>query len=145
MKLRTGLILGSSFLAGLGVASFIGLSDPSRYQSLIGASALARDASQKSDSPEETLKLLNLFGSVLDLVKNDYVEPVTDKKLIENALDGLVGNLDPHSSFMTEKQYKEMMTQISGKFGGWGRRSFTKMDMSALYRRLRALRPSAPG
>lgn len=120
MKLRTGLILGSSFLAGLGVASFIGLSDPSRYESVIGASALARDASQKSDSPEETLKLLNLFGSVLDLVKNDYVEPVTDKKLIENALDGLVGNLDPHSSFMTEKQYKEMMTQISGKFGGLG-------------------------
>lgn len=120
MKLRTGLILGSSFLAGLGVASVLGFTDSSHHQLLIGESASARDTSTNNETPEETLKLLNLFGSVLDLVKNDYVEPVTDKKLIENALDGLVGNLDPHSSFMNEKQYKEMMTQISGKFGGLG-------------------------
>jgi carboxyl-terminal processing protease len=50
----------------------------------------------------------------------DYVEPVSDKKLIEQAIGGMVSSLDPHSNFLDDAAYKDLRTSTSGKFGGIG-------------------------
>src|SRR6185312_10110829 len=62
----------------------------------------------------------SLVKEIYDQVKASYVEPVTDKKLAENAIKGMLAGLDPHSSYMTAKEYKEMMVQTRGEFGGLG-------------------------
>jgi carboxyl-terminal processing protease len=63
---------------------------------------------------------LNMVREIYDQVKSSYVEPVTDKQLIEGAVKGMLGSLDPHSSYMDAKEYKEMMVQTRGEFGGLG-------------------------
>ena len=75
-------------------------------------------AEKKND--EETYRLLNLFGDVFERVRSGYVENVTDEKLIEAAITGMLTSLDPHSSFMNAKNYKNMQVQTRGKFGGLG-------------------------
>jgi carboxyl-terminal processing protease len=61
-----------------------------------------------------------LFSDVLERVRADYVDPVTDDKLIENALNGMLSSLDPHSSYMNKKEFSDMQTQTKGEFGGLG-------------------------
>ncbi len=68
----------------------------------------------------DTYKQLNLFGEVFERVRSNYVDPVTDKQLIEHALSGMLSNLDPHSNYMTEKDYADMQVQTKGEFGGLG-------------------------
>jgi carboxyl-terminal processing protease len=63
---------------------------------------------------------LDLFGEVLELVRAKYVEKPDDEKLIESALNGMLSSLDPHSSYLSPKNYKEMQVQTSGEFGGLG-------------------------
>ena len=63
---------------------------------------------------------LNLFGGVLDVVRTKYVEKPDDAKLIESAITGMLAALDPHSSYMNPKDYRELQTQTSGQFGGLG-------------------------
>lgn len=65
-------------------------------------------------------ELLNLFGEVMERAKATYVEEVTDKQLIEAAINGMLTSLDPHSSYLNEKDFKYMNEQTSGKFGGLG-------------------------
>ncbi len=72
-----------------------------------------------ANSPE-TYRLLGLFGDVMERVRNDYVEPVTDDQLIEAALNGMLTSLDPHSNYMNAKNFKDMQVQIKGEFGGLG-------------------------
>ena len=68
----------------------------------------------------ELYQQLNLFGDVLERVRRDYVEPVDEKTLIENAINGMLAALDPHSSYMNPKTYKDMQIQTKGEFGGLG-------------------------
>jgi carboxyl-terminal processing protease len=68
----------------------------------------------------ELYQQLNLFGDVLERVRRDYVEPVDEKTLIENAINGMLASLDPHSSYMNPKTYKDMQIQTKGEFGGLG-------------------------
>jgi carboxyl-terminal processing protease len=62
----------------------------------------------------------SLVKEIYDQVKSSYVEPVTDKKLAEGAVKGMLAALDPHSSYMDAKEFKEMMVQTRGEFGGLG-------------------------
>lgn len=80
--------------------------------------AMAKDTPPSSD--DSTYELLNLFGEVFDRVRTDYVEEVSDQKIIESALNGMLTSLDPHSSYMNEKQFDEMKVQTKGEFGGLG-------------------------
>ena len=57
---------------------------------------------------------------MLERVRRDYVEPVDEKTLIENAINGMLAALDPHSSYMNPKTYKDMQVQTKGEFGGLG-------------------------
>ena len=94
------------------------------------AAPLAQPAwSQDKDKPDpkaaggdksELYQQLNLFGDVLERVRRDYVEPADEKTLIENAINGMLTALDPHSSYMNPKTYKDMQVQTKGEFGGLG-------------------------
>lgn len=74
----------------------------------------------KDPDANNTYKQLNLFGEVFERVRANYVDPVTDKELIEHALNGMLSNLDPHSSYLTEKDFGDMQVQTKGEFGGLG-------------------------
>ncbi len=63
---------------------------------------------------------LNLFGEVLEHVRNDYVEKPDDTKLIEGAINGMLSALDPHSSYMNAAEFNDMQVQTRGEFGGLG-------------------------
>ncbi len=69
---------------------------------------------------EEKYKYLDLFGQVFDRVRSAYVEEVSDKELIEKAIDGMLSGLDPHSGYMNEEVWQEMQMDTKGKFGGLG-------------------------
>lgn len=75
---------------------------------------------QAAKVSESTLEMLDLFGTVFDKVREDYVEDVTDTKLVESAINGMLTSLDPHSSYLNEKAYTEVKIQTRGEFGGLG-------------------------
>jgi carboxyl-terminal processing protease len=78
------------------------------------------EAKKEKEETASTYELLNLFGEVFDRVRSDYVEPVSDQKLIESALNGMLVSLDPHSSYMNEKSFNDMKITTKGEFGGLG-------------------------
>jgi len=89
-----------------------------------GATALALmlpavNVGAQSDT-SETYRQLNLFGDVFERVRADYVEEVGDEKLIENAINGMLSSLDPHSSYLNAKSFRDMQVQTRGEFGGLG-------------------------
>ena len=63
---------------------------------------------------------LALYRSVLERVHNSYVDPVSDNKLIDNSLKGMLTGLDPHSDYMSEAEYQEMLDDSAGEFAGIG-------------------------
>ena len=68
----------------------------------------------------EVYRQLSLFGDVFERVRTDYVEKPDDGKLIESAINGMLAELDPHSSYMDSKSLREMQVEIRGEFGGVG-------------------------
>jgi carboxyl-terminal processing protease len=68
----------------------------------------------------DTYKLLNLFGDVYDRVRSDYVEKPDEQKMMEAAINGMLTSLDPHSSYMTAKEFADMNVKTRGEFGGLG-------------------------
>ena len=72
------------------------------------------------DDSSETYRQLNLFGDVFERVRADYVDKVGDEKLIENAINGMLSSLDPHSSYLNAKNFRDMQVQTRGEFGGLG-------------------------
>src|SRR5436305_1329403 len=68
----------------------------------------------------DTYRQLNLFGDVFDRVRADYVEKPDDGKLVEQAINGMLNGLDPHSSYMDPKSFRDMQVQTRGEFGGLG-------------------------
>ncbi len=69
---------------------------------------------------DDTYKYLELFGDVFERVRKDYVEEVSDQELLENAINGMLTSLDPHSGYMPAKGTQEMQEQMRGEFGGLG-------------------------
>jgi carboxyl-terminal processing protease len=63
---------------------------------------------------------LRSFVQILDKVKAEYVEPVDDKTLLQNALRGMLAGLDPHSAYLNKEEYRDMNVVTTGKFGGLG-------------------------
>ena len=68
----------------------------------------------------DTYRQLNLFGDVFEKIRSDYVDKPEDSKLIESAINGMLTSLDPHSSYMDAKSFKDMQVQTRGEFGGLG-------------------------
>jgi carboxyl-terminal processing protease len=65
-------------------------------------------------------KQLRLFRQVMQIVQKNYVKEVTDKDLIQGAINGMLQSLDPHSSYLTEDLFKELQVETKGEFGGLG-------------------------
>jgi carboxyl-terminal processing protease len=81
--------------------------------------SLARSQSA-SAANTEIYKQLDLFGEVLEKVRSNYIEKPDDDKLIEAAINGMLMALDPHSSYLNPKQFRDMQVQTKGEFGGLG-------------------------
>ncbi len=75
------------------------------------------DKAANGDIPFDDLRT---FTEVFGRIQKDYVEPVTDKKMLENAIRGMLSGLDPHSSYLDKEQYKELRVGTTGQFGGLG-------------------------
>ncbi len=73
-----------------------------------------------ADEDEETYEQLKLFGDILERIRDDYVEEVSPSDLIDAAIEGMIGSLDPHSKYHNPKSYKEVQVQARGEFGGLG-------------------------
>jgi carboxyl-terminal processing protease len=110
MKFRSGLLIGTAFVAGLALAP---VSDVVLHR-------LGIPHAMAEDNASGTYQLLSLFGDVFERVKADYVVPVNDQSLIENAINGMLGGLDPHSAYMNAEEYRDMQAQTDGAFGGLG-------------------------
>ena len=115
MKIRTGLLLGAAFAAGVALGPATGLLDGRLGTGWAIGPALAQEGSRA-----ETYRLLTLFGDVFERIRAEYVEPVNDRELIENAINGMLTGLDPHSSYMNAKAFRDMQVQTRGEFGGLG-------------------------
>jgi carboxyl-terminal processing protease len=81
------------------------------------AAAATTSAGAKAPLPLEELRT---FAEVMDRVKAAYVEPVDDKTLLENAIKGMLSNLDPHSAYLGPEDFLELQESTSGEFGGLG-------------------------
>mgnify|MGYP001246807152 CR=1 FL=1 len=77
-------------------------------------------ASANAEDDNEVYKHLNLFGEAFEKIKNNYVEDVSSKELIEAAIEGMLGSLDPHSTFLNTEELNELKVQTKGEFGGLG-------------------------
>lgn len=86
---------------------------------IAGMVAFAAPALAQNNN-SETYRQLNLFGDIFERVRADYVEEVSDETLIEAAVNGMLTSLDPHSSYLSPKNFRDMQTQTRGEFGGLG-------------------------
>lgn len=100
-KLRTSTLVFCGFLLGVFIA--------------VGPSVYAL-----KDSEEIPFEDLQAFTEVFSKIKSDYVESVDDKKLIEDAIRGMLGGLDPHSAFLNTEEFSDLKIGTSGQFGGLG-------------------------
>ncbi len=82
--------------------------------------AFAGVSQNLSADNEDTYKSLKQFSEVLDIIKNNYVEKVNEKDLIEKAIEGMVQSLDPHSAFLPPEALEELQVDTQGEFGGIG-------------------------
>ena len=73
-----------------------------------------------SADSDETYKGLKIFSDVLEIIQKNYVDPVEPKDLIEKAIQGMVGSLDPHSALLPPEAYEELRIDTEGKFTGIG-------------------------
>ncbi|HQS03305.1 MAG: peptidase S41 [Halothiobacillus sp. 24-54-40] len=102
--------------SALGVAAVFG------FSVAVAVNALA-DKDQAKDAADQTsipLSELRTFTDVLTRVKADYVDPVTDKTLMDNAIRGMIDRLDPHSNYLDKAEFKDLQETTTGKFGGLG-------------------------
>ncbi len=76
--------------------------------------------SSRSEEDKDVYKYLNLFGETFEKIKNNYVEDVTSKDLIESAIEGMLSSLDPHSTYLNYDELNELKVQTKGEFGGLG-------------------------
>lgn len=81
---------------------------------------VAADAPANKDTDPLPLRELRTFTEVFAKIKNDYVEPVDDKTLLENAIRGMLTGLDPHSTYLDKAAFRDLQEGTSGEFGGLG-------------------------
>ncbi len=75
---------------------------------------------EHENAPQLPLNELREFSEVFGKIKTDYVEPVSDKKLIDDAINGMLSGLDPHSQYMDADEFRELEDGTQGEFGGLG-------------------------
>ncbi len=104
LKTRAILVIAVGMVMGLGLSFGGGL----------------MDARQQPDNEELTWQRARLFAEVLERVKRDYVEPIDEAVLMESAIRGMVGDLDPHSEYLNADEYREIRISTTGSYTGIG-------------------------
>lgn len=84
------------------------------------AGSPAQQEQKTIQNNSETYRQLNLFGDVFERVRAQYVDEIGDEELVENAINGMLISLDPHSSYLDDDDFEEMQVQTKGEFGGLG-------------------------
>jgi len=102
-KIQTLVVLASGILVGVMLS--------------VGTGAMATRDEASAQIPLEELRA---FTDAFSRIKNDYVEEVSDKTLLENAIRGMLSGLDPHSSYLNAEEFKDLQIGTSGEFGGLG-------------------------
>jgi len=102
LKFSTATALAGAFAAGILAGPFVGA------------------VAQPDGGRAETYRLLQLFGDVFARVRAEYVVPVQDRNLMENAINGMLTGLDPHSAYLNPRNFRDMQVQTRGEFGGLG-------------------------
>ena len=87
---------------------------------LVGLMAITLPAFALAQEDREAYDQLDLFGKILEEIRSEYVEEVSTSELIDAAIEGMIGSLDPHSKYHNPKSYKEVQVQARGEFGGLG-------------------------
>jgi carboxyl-terminal processing protease len=106
MMRRASILLAG---AAMGALATVAVTQP---RAILGMNANA--------AAPDTYRHINLFGDIFERVRTDYVEKPDDAKLIETAINGMLTGLDPHSSFMDARNFRDMQVQTRGEFGGLG-------------------------
>ncbi len=81
------------------------------------------DSQSSGGDPKDEISLREaavFYASIAKHVRNTYVEPTSNKELLEGALNGMLSSLDPHSGYLDQKKYEELKNQTQGEFGGLG-------------------------
>lgn len=109
-------VVATSLLVGFSLAA------PAEPTKPVAETPAVADKPVTQTSTDTSLPLddLRVFVEVFHKVKRDYVEDVTDKKLLENAIRGMLEGLDPHSAYLDETAYSELQEGTTGEFGGLG-------------------------
>jgi len=115
---------------------------PRRYYyfalAMIGSVSLfCWQATQGAKPKDEMLELYGLFVDAVEKVEINYVRPVSRRELLETALEGMLQNLDPHSSYINTTEMKQFRRQIEGRFGGIG----IQVEVDSEFGRLRVIAP----
>lgn len=109
--------MGNTVSNKIKAAGLVGMGAVAGVLLSLNFSAVAERQSTTLNLPIEEVRMLSeVFGRI----KSDYVESVDDKRLIKEAINGMLTGLDPHSAFLDADAYKEMQTTTTGKFGGLG-------------------------
>ncbi|NEV61296.1 S41 family peptidase [Thiorhodococcus minor] len=113
MRLQPAVLLGAGLVLGLSVGA-LDLATAEDVSTAV--------AEQAAAEPDDALPLddLRTFADVFGRIKDDYVEQVDDKALIESAIRGMLAGLDPHSSYLNGEEYRDLQVGTSGEFGGLG-------------------------
>ncbi|WP_082673897.1 S41 family peptidase [Thiohalocapsa sp. ML1] len=96
---------------------------PDAQEDPVDADAVAETPSEREEQPEQDslpLDDLRTFAEVFGRIKSDYVEDVDDRELLASAIRGMLGGLDPHSSYLDTDAYRELRVGTTGEFGGLG-------------------------
>ncbi|WP_459207481.1 S41 family peptidase [Pseudomonas sp. MLB6B] len=101
----------------LTIALVVGAPLASAAQPAPGTAVPATEVTANAPLPLDELRT---FAEVMDRIKAAYVEPVDDKTLLENAIKGMLSNLDPHSAYLGPEDFQELQESTSGEFGGLG-------------------------
>ncbi len=104
--------LGYSLVLGIGIVFGVSIG--------VGTSVLAERSTVNYAAATLPLDDLRTFSEVFGKVKEDYVEEVEDKKLLEGAIRGMLSGLDPHSAYLNKEEFKELQVGTTGQFGGLG-------------------------
>jgi carboxyl-terminal processing protease len=112
---KTVLLLAAAFVAGIAIVPTSDLIARGFTRALGFSTAFAQDTDRT-----ETYRLLALFGDAFELVRSEYVDPISDKQLIENAVDGMLTGLDPHSAYLDATEFRDLEAEDKGRFSGVG-------------------------
>lgn len=113
----------SSFLTlflGMALVTTMPLMNKAYAQAAEEAAATEAGDEKTEKDPQDVYRQLSLFGDVFERVRLQYVEELSDEEIVENAVQGMLSSLDPHSSYLDADDFKDMQVQTRGEFGGLG-------------------------